>query len=241
MAGSFDERVRRLERLAAGDEGAAAQLDALLRQAGLLRTCPVCATDLRLDREELTCCVEELVQYYRLDDEQEQALKDLFTGDREPESFESVDRWVRQAYHRPAEDLLVLEAANEVLEGHGIEDGRGRVGGRGEAVALYVNMGDSYAPTVLLDLSTRKWAVTSWGDWVEEHERALALTPEERARVQTVAREAARDELGNVHSVVDTIMHGWSVALERDREWVWEVAREAVSEAELDELAEEDS
>lgn len=72
----------------------------------------------------------------------------------------------RSMIHKPSR--VMLEAANSILEGHGIEYLES-VNGR--AHAYYVNMGDTYAPTILLDTSSDSVRVTSWGDWVEAQER----------------------------------------------------------------------
>lgn len=62
----------------------------------------------------------------------------------------------------------MLEEANRILDGHGIEFLESE---NGKAAAYYVNMGDTYAPTLLLDTArSRVWA-TTWGDWVEAEER----------------------------------------------------------------------
>lgn len=37
------------------------------------------------------------------------------------------------------------------------------------AVASYVNFGDTYDTTVLLDHETNRLQITSYGDWVESH------------------------------------------------------------------------
>ena len=39
----------------------------------------------------------------------------------------------------------------------------------------YVNRGDTYAPTILLDHETGRFHATSWGNWVEGHERSRQL------------------------------------------------------------------
>ena len=63
----------------------------------------------------------------------------------------------------------LLEAADRILDGHGIEylESRNR-----KARAYYVNMGDPYISTIILDIGKdRVWA-GGWGDWLEVEERA---------------------------------------------------------------------
>jgi hypothetical protein len=37
-------------------------------------------------------------------------------------------------------------------------------------VASYLNAGDTYSPTILLDHEERKFKLTTWGDFAEEYE-----------------------------------------------------------------------
>lgn len=65
-----------------------------------------------------------------------------------------------------------LEMANKIMHGHGIES---VVGHRNSArdcddVALYVNMGDTYASTIIYDCLTDKFYVGTWGDWYQWRE-----------------------------------------------------------------------
>lgn len=66
---------------------------------------------------------------------------------------------------------LKLAATNKLLEGHGIEAIRGEwQNGYCDIRAVYVNMGDTYACTLIYDRA-KGWQVTSWGDWVAALER----------------------------------------------------------------------
>jgi len=67
----------------------------------------------------------------------------------------------------------MLAEANQLLNGHGVEYIRSEDDDQHEAHgAYYVNMGDTYTPTLLLDLDRdRVWA-TDYGSWVEAEERA---------------------------------------------------------------------
>ena len=66
----------------------------------------------------------------------------------------------------------MLEEADRILGGHGVEYIRSEEDDQYDAHgAYYVNQGETYVPTILLDLDrSRVWA-TSWGDWVETQER----------------------------------------------------------------------
>lgn len=63
----------------------------------------------------------------------------------------------------------MLESANEYLRGHGVEYIESD---NGRARAYYVNMGDTYNGTLLLDVRRHRVWVTTWGDWLEAEERA---------------------------------------------------------------------
>lgn len=68
-----------------------------------------------------------------------------------------------------AKSREMLEEANQLLHGHGIEHLRSV---NGKAEAYYVNMGDTYTSTILLDTQRDKVSATDWGSWVEAEERA---------------------------------------------------------------------
>lgn len=74
------------------------------------------------------------------------------------------NRWIKSQY--------MLKEANIILEGFGIEYIRSEQDDQYDAHgAYYVNMGDTYTPTILLDLDRNRVWATSWGDWVEAEER----------------------------------------------------------------------
>ena len=62
----------------------------------------------------------------------------------------------------------MLSAVNDILDGHGIEylESINR-----RAKAYYVNMGDPYITTILLDLPRNRIWTTGWGNYVESEER----------------------------------------------------------------------
>ena len=64
-----------------------------------------------------------------------------------------------------------MSAANTALDAHGVEAIRGVDADDNfwqDIIAIYVNMGDSYAATVLYDVKTKKFSITSYGDYVEK-------------------------------------------------------------------------
>ena len=94
-------------------------------------------------------------------------LRRLLEGSVEPDIFESVRAWVAQCYNAPSWEEQVMCAANEFLDGHGVEplDLEAANNCSGDPGA-YVNMGDTYKTTLLLTPEGR-FIVGSWGDYVE--------------------------------------------------------------------------
>ena len=65
---------------------------------------------------------------------------------------------------------LALEEINRLIEGYGVEVVRGRpwVDHFYQDInLLYVNMGDTYAPTVIYDTLKERFYITTWGDIIE--------------------------------------------------------------------------
>jgi len=70
--------------------------------------------------------------------------------------------------HESIKSRDMMTEANGLLDGHGVEHLRSR---NGKAEAYYVNRGDTYSTTILLDIGKDRIWVTSWGDWLETEER----------------------------------------------------------------------
>jgi hypothetical protein len=67
---------------------------------------------------------------------------------------------------------VAMKAADEALHGHGVESIEGAYvnGYWGNIVAVYVNMGDTYSPTIIFDVLAGKFYVGDWGTWLEWRE-----------------------------------------------------------------------
>ena len=76
---------------------------------------------------------------------------------------------------RVAEDIL--QRANSMIGGYGTEAIQGDHWDNyyGEAVAEYVNMGDTYDLTVLYDVPRDRFLITSYGDWVERNQERYGI------------------------------------------------------------------
>lgn len=87
------------------------------------------------------------------------------------EKFPQTCEWIRSCYSTPRENEIILSALNELLRAYGVEgieneeiyvDSYYR-----HFVASYLNTGDTYSTTILLDHLKNKWRLTSWGDFYE--------------------------------------------------------------------------
>ena len=97
-------------------------------------------------------------------------IRKLLDGRLDPKTVEGTAEWVRRCFNQPSWHELVLDAIKHVLGGFSTEaiwSERSCV----QPAAVYVNMGDTYAATVVYDLGRDLWQVTTWGDWLETAER----------------------------------------------------------------------
>ncbi len=84
--------------------------------------------------------------------EQIQKVNDLIAGFIDPKEFSNVTDWISQCHNEPRDNELIMCAINQVLEGYGIESIRTSKWKNGywcDILCSYVNMGDSYTPTVI--------------------------------------------------------------------------------------------
>jgi hypothetical protein len=77
---------------------------------------------------------------------------------------------VRQCYNEPDLDSQRMEAANDLMDGFGVE----AIWPKGETagscvppLATYVNMGDPYDATLIYHEESGHFNLGSWGDFVE--------------------------------------------------------------------------
>ena len=115
--------------------------------------------------------IKTLNQHFSPDHSEQ--IRGLIKRKIDPENYESVQRWLKQCYNRPSEDSLVMCAIDEILGGFGVEAIRGRYidAYHYDIQACYVNQGDTYDTTILLDHEQDRYIVTSYGDWIERNGR----------------------------------------------------------------------
>ncbi len=103
---------------------------------------------------------------------------DILAGKVDALEHPAVVSWAKDCYHDPRQNPnalpeCIMLALNAELSGYGVESIEGRHVDRyhGTVQAIYVNTGDTYNPTILHDNETGRYILTSYGDWVERHER----------------------------------------------------------------------
>lgn len=93
-----------------------------------------------------------------------------------PRRFPATDKWVRSCYNKPRKSEVKLHALNELHECSGVEgvqiEGAWVDSYHRDYCASYLNTGDTYSATILLDHIAGKWRLTTWGDWYEQNEQA---------------------------------------------------------------------
>jgi hypothetical protein len=107
--------------------------------------------------------------------EQIETVNAILNGTLDPETFKSVQIVADQCFNKPKTDELKLAAINEALGGYGIEAVRTSKWKNGywcDILCSYVNIGDSYIPTVI---HHRKhgFMVSSIGDVIEKNKHVI--------------------------------------------------------------------
>ena len=92
-------------------------------------------------------------------------------GDWDVKSLRKLDQAFRSAVSmRPVNKAM--ELADTTMHGHGVEEivGFKNQSNEMKTVALYVNMGDTYAYTIIYDCLADKFYVGTYGDWFQWRE-----------------------------------------------------------------------
>lgn len=91
-----------------------------------------------------------------------------------PETVEATAAWMRRCFHAASPSEEKMHALNVLFDCHGVETIR--VEGawinryHGDIVASYLNTGDTYVETIVLESETGEFVLTSYGDWLEAYE-----------------------------------------------------------------------
>jgi hypothetical protein len=109
------------------------------------------------------------------DPETIEIVNGLLTGSIDPRNYSNVKNWLRQCHNEPSADELKMCAINQALQGYRIESVRTSKWKNGhwcDILCTYVNMGDSYIPTVI---HHRKhgFMIASIGDIIEKNKHVI--------------------------------------------------------------------
>jgi len=98
-------------------------------------------------------------------------LKDLMNGSVNPVKVAEEMGLLKGFHNDPEPDHAIMLIANVMLKGHGEEAVEGEyVDSYHQNFQIdYINMGDTYSTTLILDNVTKKFLIGSWGDFVESH------------------------------------------------------------------------
>ena len=84
--------------------------------------------------------------------------------------FKKTLSWTGSCYNPPGNDELVMQALDELLGMCGVEPIRTEEwidSYHGDIRAVYLNTGDTYAGTIVLDHKKCRYMLTTYGDYVE--------------------------------------------------------------------------
>lgn len=81
--------------------------------------------------------------------------------------FPASNQYFDSCFNRPLLRERMMHCLNEVCGGHGVEALEGE--SFRQPAALYINMGDTYAPTILFSYKTDTFSLTTWGDFAERN------------------------------------------------------------------------
>ena len=107
--------------------------------------------------------------------EQIETVNYILNGTIETRTFSTGRDWIDVCFYEPCSDELKMHAINQVLEGYGIEAIRTTKCKNGfwcDVLYTYINMGDSYIPTII---HHRKhgYMVATIGDIIEKNKHVI--------------------------------------------------------------------
>jgi hypothetical protein len=113
-----------------------------------------------------------LAKHLGLTTEKAKELRAVLKGEKSPDDYASVQAWQKQCYSLLPWLDKALCAADEIMEQFGVEPIHGETYWSaywGDIVALYINTGETYDATLVVDVRDKTLQLTSWGDYVERH------------------------------------------------------------------------
>jgi len=119
---------------------------------------------------------KKLVECLNITPEKAELVRRIIRGEVstfDADKFPNSNTHFKACYHTPKKVERLLYCLNEVLEGFGIEC-IGEVKTYGPP-AEYINVGETYACTVIFNRITDTFQLSSWGDWLERNENKPAF------------------------------------------------------------------
>lgn len=109
-----------------------------------------------------------LIKDLEITPEQATTVLGLMRGTVDPFSVSQTDAWRRACYHEPdpRKPETIMHAIDATIGTYGTEAIFSGAYGL-NPIAKYCNTGDTYAGTILYCYRTRRYKITSWGDYVE--------------------------------------------------------------------------
>jgi hypothetical protein len=142
------------------------------------KRCNYCRKEnLPLDKDKCKDCEKLLAEYKQPEEHKlREELKDLMVA-YEPE-YDNEDLFAIQtlideineeavAYVTDIDLVDKMQEINDIMGGHGIEGISEQIGDHSLNL-IYVNMGDTYDPTVIYNINEGMATVGNWGSYVEE-------------------------------------------------------------------------
>ncbi len=94
----------------------------------------------------------------------------LISGEYDPLKYSTVKHWSDLCYHKPDRADMIMVAVNQEIGGYGVEYVSEH---DGDISFEYVNFGDTYSATIVHDLNTNEYILSTWGVYLEEMESQL--------------------------------------------------------------------
>lgn len=90
----------------------------------------------------------------------------MINGKYAPEFFYGAKSWLNHCYNIPSTQELILEAIDDIIDGHGIDSLYAHDDEFHDTpMGQYINMGDIYATTIVY--VDNEYLITTLGDYIE--------------------------------------------------------------------------
>lgn len=162
------------------------------------------------------------------------------TGEQFPKTVE----WIRKCYNRPSSYELILSAINEAIGGYGVEgvdpdqeadhawemhlENGGDPNDNPDMIERpiddwisYVNLGDTYATTIVYDHDSGLFHVDSWGGFLEDYRQSCQGCDGEGHTSGIGNREITCDQCGGSGGRRESTGEQWERHVEDESDESW--------------------